>query len=74
MRRRVATGEKAAKKARPKSKKPRRKTKGEGNRLIACDLANPNFVEMAKSFGMGAVRAGTPGELAQALPEALTTN
>ena len=24
-----------------------------GNRLIGCDLANPDFVELAESFGMG---------------------
>ena len=27
-----------------------------GNRLIGCDLANPDFVELAKSFGMGGTR------------------
>ena len=34
-----------------------------GNRLIASDLANPDFVAFAKSFGAEAVRAKTPDEL-----------
>jgi acetolactate synthase-1/2/3 large subunit len=42
-----------------------------GNRLIGCDLANPNFVELAKSFGMGGTRATTPGELTKALAAAI---
>ena len=31
-----------------------------GNRLIACDLTNPDFVKFAESFGMAAFRATTP--------------
>ena len=34
-----------------------------GNRLIACDLANPDFVAFAESFGAAAMRAATPDEL-----------
>jgi acetolactate synthase-1/2/3 large subunit len=38
-----------------------------GNRLIASDLANPDFVRFAESFGAAAERARTPPELAAAL-------
>jgi acetolactate synthase-1/2/3 large subunit len=38
-----------------------------GNRLIACDLANPDFVKYAESFGAVALRARTPDELRDAL-------
>jgi acetolactate synthase-1/2/3 large subunit len=41
-----------------------------GNRLIACDLANPDFVKFAESFGMAAFRAGSPAELEAALRRA----
>jgi len=41
-----------------------------GNRLIACDLTNPDFVAFAKSFGAEAVRAKTPEELRAALRRA----
>ncbi len=41
-----------------------------GNRLIACDLANPDFVAFARSFGAGAYRAATPEELEACLREA----
>jgi acetolactate synthase-1/2/3 large subunit len=41
-----------------------------GNRLIASDLANPDFVKFAESFGATAVRANTPPELSQALRSA----
>ena len=34
-----------------------------GNRLIASDLANPDFVKFAESFGAAAERARTPEEL-----------
>ena len=44
---------------------------GFGNRLIACDLANPDFVELAESFGMGGTRVRTPGELTEALIKAI---
>jgi acetolactate synthase I/II/III large subunit len=38
-----------------------------GNRLIACDLANPDFVRFAESFGAAAERVRDPGELRAAL-------
>jgi acetolactate synthase-1/2/3 large subunit len=40
-----------------------------GNRLIACDLANPDFVKYAESFGAAGRRARSPEELRQALKE-----
>ena len=41
-----------------------------GNRLIACDLANPDFVRFAESFGAAAERARNPDELRAALRRA----
>jgi acetolactate synthase-1/2/3 large subunit len=41
-----------------------------GNRQIANDLANPDFVRFAESFGAAAERARTPPELAAALARA----
>jgi acetolactate synthase-1/2/3 large subunit len=41
-----------------------------GNRLIACDLANPDFVRFAESFGAIGERARTPNELGAALSRA----
>ncbi|HVY14805.1 MAG TPA: thiamine pyrophosphate-dependent enzyme [Rhodopila sp.] len=41
-----------------------------GNRLIASDLTNPDFVAFAKSFGMAAFRATTPAALETALHQA----
>lgn len=41
-----------------------------GNRLIASDLANPDFVAFAESFGAHAERATTPTELRAALKRA----
>ncbi len=38
-----------------------------GNRLIACDLANPDFVRFAESFGAAAERVRDPAELRAAL-------
>jgi acetolactate synthase-1/2/3 large subunit len=38
-----------------------------GNRLIACDLANPDFVRFAESFGAAAERVTTPQALRAAL-------
>ena len=38
-----------------------------GNRLIASDLANPDFVKFAESFGAAAERVRTPIELRAAL-------
>jgi acetolactate synthase-1/2/3 large subunit len=45
-----------------------------GNRLIASDLTNPDFVRFAESFGMAAFRATTPGGLEQALRKAFALN
>ena len=42
-----------------------------GNRLIASDLANPDFVKFAESFGARAARARGPEELRGALREAI---
>jgi acetolactate synthase-1/2/3 large subunit len=44
-----------------------------GNRLIACDLANPDFVAFAQSFGMAACRATEAAGLERALREALAS-
>jgi acetolactate synthase I/II/III large subunit len=41
-----------------------------GNRLIASDLANPDFVDFAASFGAHAERAHNPKELRAALKRA----
>src|SRR6202011_5443886 len=41
-----------------------------GNRLIASDLANPDFVKFAESFGAAAMRAEGPDELGNALRHA----
>lgn len=41
-----------------------------GNRLIASDLTNPDFVRFAESFGMPAFRATSPDGLEQALRQA----
>ena len=38
-----------------------------GNRLIACDLANPDFVRFAESFGAAAERAKDPAALTAAI-------
>ena len=45
-----------------------------GNRLIACDLTNPDFVRFAESFGAAAFRATTPEALEQALRQAFALN
>jgi len=44
-----------------------------GNRLIACDLANPDFVKFAESFGAAGRRADGPEALRRALREAFAT-
>jgi acetolactate synthase-1/2/3 large subunit len=43
-----------------------------GNRLIACDLANADFVKYAESFGAMGLRARDPAVLRVALREAFT--
>jgi acetolactate synthase-1/2/3 large subunit len=45
-----------------------------GNRLIASDLTNPDFVKYAESFGVPAFRATTPAALESALNEAFALN
>jgi acetolactate synthase-1/2/3 large subunit len=45
-----------------------------GNRLIACDLINPDFVRFAESFGAAAFRATTPEDLEAALRQAFALN
>jgi acetolactate synthase-1/2/3 large subunit len=42
-----------------------------GNRIIASDLSNPDFVRFAESFGAAAERARSPAELRAALKRAL---
>jgi acetolactate synthase-1/2/3 large subunit len=41
-----------------------------GNRIIASDLANPDFVQLAQSFGMTARQVADPDDLAEALTDA----
>jgi acetolactate synthase-1/2/3 large subunit len=41
-----------------------------GNRLIACDLADPDFVRFGESFGAAAERVKTPKSLRAALRRA----
>ncbi len=43
-----------------------------GNRIIAADLTNPDFVKFAESFGMKAYRADTEQALERCLREALS--
>jgi acetolactate synthase-1/2/3 large subunit len=45
-----------------------------GNRLIASDLTNPDFVKFADSFGMATYKATTPDGLEQALRRAFASN
>ncbi|MDB5403489.1 MAG: aruI [Rhodopila sp.] len=47
---------------------------GYGNRLIASDLTNPDFVRFAESFGMPAFRATSPDGLEAALRQAFALN
>ena len=42
-----------------------------GNRIIASDLRNPDFVRLASSFGMAARQVTDPDELADALTDAV---
>ncbi|WP_319826529.1 thiamine pyrophosphate-dependent enzyme [Thalassovita sp.] len=44
------------------------------NRLLGADLENPDFVALARSFGVKAMKATDPGELKSALTEALAAN
>ena len=43
-----------------------------GNRIIASDLRNPDFVQLASSFGMAARQVRGPDDLAEALADALS--
>jgi len=43
-------------------------------RLLGTDLVNPDFVELADSFGVRGARATTPGELSGLLRETLGPN
>jgi len=45
-----------------------------GNRIIAADLANPDFVGVASAFGIASFRAQTPSELEHAVAAALALN
>lgn len=40
-------------------------------RVVAADLVNPDFVKLAESFGVGAVRVTSPAEFKPALEKAL---
>lgn len=42
-----------------------------GNRVIATDLVNPDFVALSESFGAEAFQVSSPAELAVALPKAI---
>jgi acetolactate synthase I/II/III large subunit len=46
--------------------------KNYGGRHIATELKNPDFVALARAFGMAAVRADTPEALGAALKDALS--
>ena len=45
-----------------------------GNRVIASDLRNPDFVKLAESFGARGLRAETPDALGRALQDSLTAS
>ena len=45
-----------------------------GNRLIGTDLANPDFVRLAESFGIAGHRVGNPEGLRRALEQSLASN
>ena len=45
-----------------------------GNRLLGADLENPDFVALAKSFGVMAMKADSPEDLRGKLAEALEAN
>jgi acetolactate synthase-1/2/3 large subunit len=48
--------------------------KDHGNRVIGSDLANPDFMRLADSFGIGGYRVKDPSGLRQALEQALAKN
>lgn len=45
-----------------------------GNRVLAADLASPDFVALAKSFGVAGYSAGSPDELESVLSEAVAAD
>lgn len=45
-----------------------------GNRIIAADLASPDFVKMAEAFGVDGVCVSTPAELETALATAIAAD
>ena len=45
-----------------------------GNRLIGSDLANPDFVRLAESFGIAGYRVTAPGALRRTLEKCLASN
>jgi acetolactate synthase I/II/III large subunit len=45
-----------------------------GNRLIGSDLANPDFVRLAESFGIAGYRLTAPDALRRTLEQALAKN
>lgn len=45
-----------------------------GNRVIASDLHNPDFVKLAESFGAQGLRATSPEDLRHAIQQGLQTN
>jgi acetolactate synthase-1/2/3 large subunit len=45
-----------------------------GNRLIGSDLANPDFMKLADSFGIGGHRVSSPQALRRALEQSLAAN
>jgi len=45
-----------------------------GGRVIAADLANPDFAKLAESFGVAGMRADTPKALREALERAFALN
>jgi acetolactate synthase-1/2/3 large subunit len=45
-----------------------------GNRVIGTDLANPDFIKLADSFGIAGYRAKDPAALRKALETALARN
>lgn len=51
----------------------RTQTEDFGNRRIASNLANPDFVKLAESFGALGLRAKTPEELRSALKQAFAS-
>jgi acetolactate synthase-1/2/3 large subunit len=45
-----------------------------GNRVIATDLVNPDFVKLAESFGAQGLRATSPAELRRAIQQGQQTD